>query len=61
MSIIGIPRALNLKVPFGCTVGAPNDIDQQLRVLQEALDLVVSAKAPGTMLQSDETYSPKPQ
>ncbi|MDP3487110.1 MAG: hypothetical protein Q8S19_04155 [Bacillota bacterium] len=59
MSIIGLPRALNLKVPFGSTVGAPNDIDQQLRVLEEALDLVVSAETPGTMQQSDETYSPK--
>ena len=56
VNMVGIPRALNVRNPFGSPVGAPGNAAQQLRVLREALGMLVSANVPGTMLKSEEQY-----
>ncbi|MCZ7582162.1 MAG: hypothetical protein M5R36_01850 [Deltaproteobacteria bacterium] len=40
------PRAIFLKWPFGHPLGEPDNLPQQRRVLQDALDLAASATEP---------------
>lgn len=61
VNIVGLPRALNVQVPFGCPLGAPNDVDQHLRVLRQALLLLEQAEDPFTLVRSEERYQPKPR
>ena len=46
VSIIGIPRAINVKNPFGCTIGQPNNVELQQQVIKEALHFVNTATQP---------------
>lgn len=51
-----IPRALNLRFPFGSPLGTPNNKEQQTQVIEEALQLLESADTPGTIQESTIKY-----
>ena len=59
--MVGIPRALNVVAPFGCPLGAPNNVEQHLRVLRQALRLLETAEGPLTLVRSEERYQPQPR
>ena len=50
----GVPRTLAVEFPFAQTMG--HTAEQQRRVLQQALDVLATAEAPGTIIHSDETW-----
>lgn len=50
--LIGTPRALSVRFPYGAPFGNPLNRWLQTRVLAEALDLVVSATEPHTIRAS---------
>jgi D-proline reductase (dithiol) PrdB len=56
----GVPRALAVEFPFAHTLGQPHDVEGQMRVILQALDVLETAQAPGTMVHSPETW-PAPQ
>ena len=49
---VRIPRALHVRFPYGAPLGPGGDHDTQMSVITEALDLLVSATAPGTIIES---------
>ena len=53
---IGVPRTLAVEFPFGHTLGRPQDVDQQMRVICQALEVLETAKSPGTIVHSTETW-----
>jgi len=53
---IGVPRTLAIEFPFGHTLGLPNNVDQQMRVIRQALDVLVDAKKPGEIKYSMEKW-----
>jgi len=57
---VGTPRTLAVEFPFGHTLGRPHDASQQMRVIREALNVLESAQAPGTIIHSSEVW-PIPQ
>lgn len=57
---IGVPRTLAVEFPFGHTLGQPHDAAQQMRVIRQALAVLETAEAPGTIVHSPETW-PVPQ
>lgn len=57
---IGVPRMLAVEFPFGHTLGQPHDLAQQMRVIHQALEVLETAKSPGTIIHSPETW-PVPQ
>ena len=54
---VGTPRTLAVAFPFGHTLGEPEDVDQQRRVILEALTVLESAERPGTIIHSEESWS----
>lgn len=56
---IGVPRTLAVEFPFGHTLGQPFDTAQQMRVIKQALDVLATAVAPGTISHSNEKW-PQP-
>lgn len=46
---IGVPRGLAVEAPFGHLLGQPGDIQGQRMVIDQALQVLVGAKAPGTI------------
>lgn len=52
----GVPRTLAVEFPFGHTLGQPHNIAQQMRVVQQALEVLGIAQAPGEIIHSDETW-----
>jgi hypothetical protein len=56
----GVPRTLAVEFPFGHTLGQPHDAAQQMRVIRQALEVLKTAKTPGTISHSPETW-PVPQ
>lgn len=44
---------MNLRHPFGSTVGAPGDREQQQQVLRAALAMLAEATLPGSMARLD--------
>jgi hypothetical protein len=52
----GVPRTLAVEFPFGQTLGQPHNVDQQMRVIKEALGVLEAAQAPGTIVHSTETW-----
>ena len=56
---IGVPRTLAVEFPFGHTLGQPNHVDQQMRVIRQALNIFEDANTPGTIVHSTETW-PEP-
>jgi hypothetical protein len=57
---IGVPRTLAVEFPFGHALGQPHDAVQQTRVIRQALAVLETARAPGTIVHSPETW-PGPQ
>ena len=54
---IGAPRTLAVEFPFGHTLGAPGDAEQQLRVLMQALETLERAPRAGYIAFSDERWT----
>lgn len=46
------PRVLSVRFPFGRPFGEPANADQQRVILEDALQLIVSARQPGAILQA---------
>ena len=53
---IGVPRTLAVEFPFGHTLGAPHDTDQQRRILLEAFSALETADSTGYIAHSSETW-----
>lgn len=48
---LGTPRTLGVEFPFGHTLGMAGDAALQTRVIRAALDLLVSARPPGPVVE----------
>jgi len=57
---VGVPRTLAVEFPFGHVLGQPHNVAQQMRVIRQALEVLETAEAPGTIVHSPETW-PVPQ
>lgn len=53
---IGVPRTLAVEFPFGQTLGEPGNVDQQMRVIGQALAVLETSTNPGTIIHSDEVW-----
>ena len=49
---VRVPRALHVRFPYGAPLGPAGDGATQKAVISEALDVLVNAKAPGTIVES---------
>lgn len=56
----GVPRTLAVEFPFAQSLGQPNDKEQQMRVIQHALQVLATATEPGAIVHSEEKW-PIPQ
>jgi hypothetical protein len=56
---IGVPRTLGVEFPFAQTLGRPHAVNQQMRVICQALTLLGTAEAPGKIIHSPEEW-PQP-
>lgn len=56
---VGVPRTLAVEFPFGHTLGQPHNVDQQMRVIHQALDILETEETPGSIVHSSETW-PEP-
>jgi len=54
MSQVKAPRSVFVDFPLGRQCGRPGDIQLQTQILRDTLDVLVSAKTPGTLV--DLTY-----
>jgi hypothetical protein len=57
---IGVPRTLAVEFPFGHTLGQPRNTAQQMQIIRQALTTLETAKVPGMIVHSPETW-PVPQ
>ena len=53
---IGVPRTLAVEFPFGHPLGQPHKAAQQTRVVGQALEVLETAQAPGTIVHSPERW-----
>ena len=53
---IGTPRTLAVEFPFGHILGEPNNGDQQMTVIQQALAVLVESEEAGTIVHSPEKW-----
>jgi hypothetical protein len=53
---VGTPRSLAVEFPFGHTLGQPQDVEMQMRVLRQALGVLESAQSPGEIVHSPEVW-----
>jgi D-proline reductase (dithiol) PrdB len=53
---VGVPRALAVEFPFGHILGQPHNQEQQMCVIQQALEVLETAEAPGTIVHSPEKW-----
>jgi D-proline reductase (dithiol) PrdB len=53
---VGVPRTLAAEFPFGHALGQPHDVAQQMRVIRQALAVLETAQAPGTIVHSPEKW-----
>ncbi len=58
--IVGAPRALALRFPFGAPAGDPGNAPLHEAVLLEALRLLIDAEAPGTLRESSHAWRRSP-
>jgi hypothetical protein len=56
---LGVPRTLAIEFPFAQVLGQPNQVEQQRRVLLQALQVLENAAEPGTIVHSSECW-PQP-
>ncbi|MCE9592909.1 MAG: glycine/betaine/sarcosine/D-proline family reductase selenoprotein B [Planctomycetes bacterium] len=54
--IVGAPRSFGVHFPFGAPFGAPDDAEFQAAVLGEALELLATAHAPRTHVDSRHAW-----
>ena len=54
MKLVKAPRSVFVDFPLGHQCGRPGDIQLQTQILRDTLDVLVSAKTPGTLV--DLTY-----
>jgi hypothetical protein len=52
----GVPRTLGIEFPFGHLLGRRHDAALQMRVIAQALDLLETAREPGTIVHSPEMW-----
>ncbi len=50
MSQVKAPRSVFVDFPLGHQCGRPGDIQLQTQILRDTLDVLVSAKTPGTLV-----------
>lgn len=55
----GTPRAVAPLVPMGANMGAPNDPDQQTKILTAALENLVGIQTPGKIVPLPYEYVAK--
>jgi len=53
IAAVKAPRALFVHFPYGAPLGPASDRDVQRAVIRSALDVLVSATTPGTIVESD--------
>lgn len=53
---IGVPRTLAVEFPFGQTLGQPGQMDQQMRVIREALTVLEESTFSNTIIHSPEVW-----
>lgn len=53
---VGAPRTLAVDFPFGHMLGQPHNVAQQMRVIRQALEVLETARAAGTIVHSPETW-----
>jgi hypothetical protein len=53
---VGTPRTLAVEFSFGHILGQPHNQAQQMRVIQQALSVLESAKDAGTIVHSPEKW-----
>jgi len=53
---VGVPRTLAVEFPFGHTLGQPQNVPQQIRVVKEALGILESEQSPGAIVHSGEIW-----
>jgi D-proline reductase (dithiol) PrdB len=53
---VGVPRTLAVEFPFGHILGQPHNVELQMRVIGQALDVLETAEAPGTIIHSQEKW-----
>lgn len=56
----GVPRTLAVEFPFGHTLGQPNHLDQQIRVIMQALNVLETGNKPGEIFHSPEKWPAPP-
>jgi hypothetical protein len=52
----GTPRTLAVEFPFGHALGQPQNVAQQMRVIEQALEVLETTQEPGTIVHSPETW-----
>jgi D-proline reductase (dithiol) PrdB len=50
---VKIPRALHVRFPYGAALGPARRVETQQAVIQAALDILVNAAEPATIVESD--------
>ena len=53
---VGVPRTLAVEFPFGHTLGQPHEVAQQMGVIHQALEVLETEEAPGTIIHSAEMW-----
>jgi hypothetical protein len=53
---IGVPRTLAVEFPFGHTLGQPKNVEQQMRVVRQAIQGLEEIEKPGAILHSPEVW-----
>ena len=53
---IGVPRTYGLEHPFGHILGQPNHVEQQMLVIQNALDFLIHSDVPGEICHGSEVW-----
>jgi D-proline reductase (dithiol) PrdB len=51
VDVVGVPRAVHYRFPFGYTFGDPNDETMQLRILKETLRASTEIEEAGTVVE----------
>ena len=58
--LVGVPRTLAVEFPFAHTLGLPNEVKMQRRVIDQALLVLRQVEEPGVIVHSREVW-PGPQ
>ena len=57
---VGVPRLAGISYPFGQPLGRPHDRDGQRAVLRATLELLATARGPGTCVELPFTWPESP-